>query len=30
MQTTLNMNKNLIHNLKDAVNLDQAVNLKQL
>ena len=24
------MNKNLIHNLKDAVNLDNAVNLKQL
>ena len=30
METTLNMNKNLIHNLKDAVNLDNAVNLKQL
>ena len=30
MQTTLNMNQNLIHNLKDAVDLDEALNLKQL
>ena len=29
MQTTLNMNQNLIHNLKGSVNLDEAVNLKQ-